>query len=268
MGTLDGKVAVVTGAASGVGRATAALLAEEGAAVVVADLASEAGEQVAAELDGLFVRADVADRSSWDAIVRIAEGEFGGLDLAHLNAGVTTGESDITSLTDAQYRRIMGPNIDGVVFGVRAVVPAMSRCGGGAIVATASLAGLIAFDPDPIYTLTKHAVVGLVRSLAPQLQAKGITVNAVCPGIVDTPLVGDEAKRLLHEARFPIIAPRQIAEAVLACMTGSATGEAFVCQAGRVPLPYRFPRVPGPRLAGAEGRLPPKGMAGADQLPG
>src|SRR2546428_190469 len=135
--------------------------------------------------------------------------------------------------------------------------------GGAATVPPASLAGLIAFDPDPIYTLTKHAVVGLVRSLAPQLMAKGITVNAVCPGITDTPLVGDEAKRLLQEAQFPLIEPRQIAAAVLACMTGSMTGEAFVCQAGREPVPYRFPRVPGPRLAGAEGHLPPAGMAGA-----
>ena len=135
------------------------------------------------------------------------------------------------------------------------------------MVATASLAGLIAFDADPVYTLTKHAVVGLVRALAPQLQARGITVNAVCPGIVDTPLVGDEAKRLLQQAQFPLIAPRQVAEAVLACMTGSVTGEAFVCQAGREPVPYRFPRVPGPRLEGAEGRLPPAGLAGADQVP-
>jgi NAD(P)-dependent dehydrogenase (short-subunit alcohol dehydrogenase family) len=268
MGALDGRVAVVTGAASGIGRATAGLLAEEGATVLVADLAAGAGEHAASELSGLFVQADVADPAAWETIVSTAEAEVGGIDLAYLNAGVTTGEADITRLTDAQYRRIMGPNVDGVVFGVRAVVPAMSRRGGGAVVATASLAGLIAFDADPIYTLTKHAVVGLVRSLAPQLQAKGITMNAVCPGIVDTPLVGDEAKRLLHEAQFPLIEPRQIAEAVLACMTGSVTGEAFVCQAGRDPVPYRFPRVPGPRLAGAEGRLPPPGMAGADQLPG
>ena len=266
MGALKGKVAVVTGAASGIGRATASLLTEEGATVVVADLAEDAGQRAASELNGFFVKADVADPAAWAAIVSTAESELGGLDLAYLNAGVTTGEPDITRLTDAQYRRIMGPNVDGVVFGVRAVVPTMSRRGGGAIVATASLAGLIAFDPDPIYTLTKHAVVGLVRSLAPQLMAKGITVNAVCPGITDTPLVGDEAKRLLQEAQFPLIEPRQIAAAVLACMTGSMTGEAFVCQAGREPVPYRFPRVPGPRLAGAEGHLPPAGMAGADQL--
>src|SRR5207245_7066492 len=126
---------------------------------------------------------------------------------AYMNAGVTTGEAAIDKLTDQQYRRIMGPNVDGVLFGFRACVPAIERRGGGALVATASLAGLIAFPPDPIYTLTKHAVVGLVRSLAPQLEAHGITVNAVCPGIVDTPLVGDEAKKVLGEAGFPLIRP-------------------------------------------------------------
>src|ERR671934_1503755 len=97
---------------------------------------------------------------------------------------VVTQQPDITQLTEAQYRRIMGPNVDGVVFGARAVVPAIAARGGGAIVATASLAGLIAFAPDPIYTLTKHAVVGFVRSLAQPLESRGITINAVCPGIV------------------------------------------------------------------------------------
>src|SRR5256885_17054938 len=90
---------------------------------------------------------------------------------------------------EEQSRRIMGPNVDGVVFGARALVPSMAARGGGAIVATASLAGLIAFSPDPIYTLTKHAVVGLVRALAPQLEPPGIPPNAVCPGLTDTPLV-------------------------------------------------------------------------------
>ena len=191
MGTLDGKVAIITGGASGIGLATVKRFAAEGASIVVVDRNADAGAAVAKEVDGRFVAADVGDPDDWKAVVGEAEHAFGGVDVAYLNAGVTTGESNIDALTDDQYRRVMGANVDGVVFGARAIVPAMAARGGGALVATASLAGLIAFPPDPIYTLTKHAVVGLVRSLAPQLLAKNITVNAICPGVVDTPLVGD-----------------------------------------------------------------------------
>jgi NAD(P)-dependent dehydrogenase (short-subunit alcohol dehydrogenase family) len=239
MGQLEGKVAVVTGGASGIGLATARRFKDEGAAVLVADL----GEGPEGDA---FVQADVGDPGAWPAIVAAAE-KLGGLDVAYLNAGVTTGEPDITALTDEQYRRIMGVNVDGVVFGARAVVPAMAARGGGAIVATASLAGLISFPPDPIYTLTKHAVVGLVRSLAQQLEAKGITINAVCPGIVDTPLVGEPAKTALTAAGFPIIPADQIASAVFDLAVGGGTGQAWVCQAGRDPVAYEFRDVPGPR---------------------
>jgi NAD(P)-dependent dehydrogenase (short-subunit alcohol dehydrogenase family) len=242
MGLLEGKVAIVTGGSSGIGLATLRRFKDEGASVVVADLAE--GPDADA-----FVRADVGDPSDWPAVVAAAE-KLGGLDVAYLNAGVTTGQPDITVLTDEQYRRIMNVNVDGVVFGARAIVPAMAARGGGAIVATASLAGLISFPPDPIYTLTKHAVVGFVRSLAQQLEAKGITINAVCPGIVDTPLVGEPAKSALEAAGFPIIPPEQIAAAVLELAVGGATGRAVVCQAGRDPVPYEFRDVPGPRTGG------------------
>ena len=262
MGALDGKVAVVTGGGSGIGLATARRFAKEGADLLVVDLSEEHGTAAAAELGGSFVRADVGDAEQWDAVVAAAQEAYGGVDVAYLNAGVTTGESDITALTDAQYRRIMGANVDGVVFGTRAFVPVIAARGGGAIVATASLAGLIAFPPDPIYTLTKHAVVGLVRSLVPQLEAKNITINAVCPGIVDTPLVGDEAKQMLEGVGFPLIDPDDIAAAVLEYATTPVSGHAVVCQAGREPTPYEFHDVPGPRAAGAEGKRPPEPASG------
>src|SRR4051812_37269172 len=150
----------------------------------------------------------------------------------------------------------MRPNVDGVVFGARALAPELIARGGGAIVATASLAGLIAFSPDPIYTLTKHAVVGFVRALAPQLEPRGITVNAVCPGLTDTPLVAGEGRQRLEDVGFPLIPPTDIAAAVLACMTSTATGQAYVCQAGRPPVPYEFRGVPGPR----SGERPPEGL--------
>lgn len=245
---LTGKDALVTGGASGIGLATARRLRAAGARVVVVDLQPPPEEAFA------FVRADVAEPGEWP---RILDEAGGGVDVAHLNAGVTTGSATIDALTDEQYRRIMRVNVDGVVFGARAVVPSMTARGGGAIVATASLAGLIAFSPDPIYTLTKHAVVGLVRALAPTLQPRGITVNAVCPGLTDTPLLGDEAKTALDAAGFPLIDPDAIAAAVVACVTGDATGQAYVCQAGREPTPYRFSGVPGP----ASHQRPPAALA-------
>jgi len=254
MGALDDKVAVITGGSSGIGLATTELFLAEGARVVVVDLqppAEDLGDRTA------FVAADVGDPAAWESVVDAAESAFGGVDIAYLNAGVTTGEGDITKLTDEQYRRIMRPNVDGVVFGLRAVVPAIERRGGGAVVATASLAGLISFPIDPIYTMTKHAVVGLVRSVAPQLEEKGITCNAVCPGIVRTPLVGEEAEAALDAAGFPLMPPAQIAEAVLQCVTGKETGQAYACQPGREPTAYRFGSVPGPRTEGAEGMRPP-----------
>jgi NAD(P)-dependent dehydrogenase (short-subunit alcohol dehydrogenase family) len=246
MGALTGKVALITGGASGIGLATVERFAAEGASIVVVDRNAADGERVAKEVDGHFVAADVGNPEDWKAAVAAADSAFGGIDIAYLNAGVMTGEADITALTDEQYRRIMGANVDGVVFGARAVVPAIAARGGGAIVATASLAGLIAFPPDPIYTLTKHAVVGLVRSLAAQLQPKNITVNAVCPGVVDTPMVGD-ARTMLEQAGFPLIDPADIAAAVLMAATGSASGQAYVCQAGAEPTGYEFRDVPGPR---------------------
>lgn len=257
MGALEGKVGVVTGGASGIGLATATRLAAEGVQLVIADLNEDAGKATAADLGARFVRADVGRPDEWTAVVAEATGAYGGLDLAYLNAGVTTGHPDIATLTDEQYRRIMNANVDGVVFGARAVVPAIASRGGGAIVATASLAGIIAFSPDPIYTLTKHAVVGFVRSLAQQLDAKRIRINAICPGIVDTPLVGPARDRL-REAGFPMIPPEEIAAAVVACMVGEFdSGACVVCQPGRVPEAYEFGEVPGPRTPGAEGRRPP-----------
>lgn len=259
MGALDQKIAVVTGAASGIGRACATRLAAEGATVVAVDIAGDDVFALAETLAGVAVQADVSRPSDWAAVVKAVR-RLGGVDVVHLNAGVTTQQGDITALTDDQYGRIMAVNVDGVVFGARALVPELVARGGGAVVATASLAGLVAFAADPIYALTKHAVVGLVRALALTLADHGITVNAVCPGLTDTPLV-DGARDALAAARFPLIAPEAVVEAVLGCVLGEATGQALVVQAGREPLPYRFSRPPGPRQAGAEGRVPPGPLA-------
>jgi NAD(P)-dependent dehydrogenase (short-subunit alcohol dehydrogenase family) len=267
MGSLEGKVAVVTGGASGIGRASARRLAAEGATLIVVDIDGDQVKAAAHEIGGVPVVADVGRVEDWQAVIDAARA-LGGLDAAYLNAGVTTGEPDITRLSDDQYRRILAVNVDGVVFGTRAVVPEIAARGGGAVVATSSLAGLIGFPGDPVYTLTKHAVVGFVRSLAAHLQTQNITINAICPGLVDTPLIDGEVRDALIGSGFPMIAPESVAEAVLGCVLGDGTGQAIVVQAGRDPVPYRFGRPPGPREPGAEGRLPPAWLADPGQPSG
>ena len=261
MGRLGGKVAVVTGGASGIGRATAGRLAEEGATVVVADIDAAGARKVADEIGGSPAELDVGDPAAWRRLVDELTGPGspggGGVDIAVLNAGIATGEDRITHLTDEVYRRIMAINVDGVVFGARALVPLIARRGGGAVVATSSLAGVIAFPPDPIYTLTKHAVVGLVRSLAPQLERDGITINAICPGLTDTPLLGG-LRRQLEESGFPIMPAEQIAAAVIEAVLDGGTGRALVCQPGREPTEFRFSNVPGPLGEGVKGMRPPQ----------
>lgn len=257
-------MAVVTGGGSGIGLATATRLAEAGASVAMVDLDGDAAQRVADDLDGIALQADVGRSSAWPGIVDAVTARFGGIDLAHLNAGVMTGEADITGVTDDIYRRTVGVNIDGVFFGVRALAPAMTTRGGGAIVATASLAGLIGFSPDPVYCMTKHAVVGLVRSLSPQLAEHHITINCVCPSIVDTPLI-DDLREVLEGSGFPLIDVSAVSEAVVDLLVGDETGQAMVIQAGREAIAFRFARPPGPRAGGTVGQMPPPGMAAHDQ---
>lgn len=240
-----GKVAVVTGGASGIGKAVVERLAAEGATVVVADLNEADGQKVAADAGGRFVKLDVASPEAWDAFVADVVATEGSLDVIHLNAGVTTQNGDLLSLTEQQYRRIMGANVDGVVYGTRAAAQAMKTQGGGAIVATASVAGLIGFSPDPIYTLTKHGVVGLVRALAQPLEPHHISINAVNPGIVETPLVGEEAAKFLREANIPMMEPSQIADAVVSAVRSGRSGECWVCTKQGGNAPHEFAPVTG-----------------------
>lgn len=255
-GRLAGRVALVTGAGSGIGAATARHLARAGASVCAVDLDQEAADRIAAEVGGLAVRADVGEPAEVTAAFATCGERFGGVDVVHLNAGVVTGHGEMDTLPDDVYRRIMRVNVDGVVFGMRAAIPALNRRGGGAVVATASLAGIIPFAPDPIYALTKHAVVGFIRSVAPLVEAAGITVNAVNPGIVDTPMTAAIREPLVADD-FPLLAAEEIADAVLDAATSGRTGECWVCQPGRDPEPYEFHDVPGPRTAGGVGRRPP-----------
>jgi NAD(P)-dependent dehydrogenase (short-subunit alcohol dehydrogenase family) len=178
----------------------------------------------------------------------------GAVDLACLNAGVVAGEADVTRISDEQYRRIVGVNLDGVVFGVRRLAQVMDS---GAIVVTASLAGLTSTEQDPLYALTKHAVVGFVRSAAPQLATRGIRLNMVNPGFVDTPMLDDVGRAAFEAAGFPLLQPEDVAEAVLRAAEDEDVGQAWIVQPGRAPMKFRFPNLPGPRVAGKEGIRPP-----------
>lgn len=257
MGALDGKVTLITGGASGIGRATATLFAAQGAQVCVVDHDLAGAQAVAATIGGFATGGDMGDSAAVDAAFAACEANFGGIDVAYLNAGIAIGVPDLTALDDETYHRIQRVNCDGVVYGARAAVRAMERRGGGAIVATSSLAGLIPFPADPVYDAGKHFVVGLIRSIAPTLAPKGITANTVNPGLTDTNIIGEQAKEFLHNANFPLMQPEQIAQAVLDLVTSGVTGQCWVCQPGREAVPYAFRDVPGPRSDGAEGRRPP-----------
>jgi len=255
---LDGKVALVTGAASGIGRATARRLSAVGMRLVLVDVDPAGLAAIADELGAVAVVADCADSAAVDAAFERAVTECGGLDLAYLNAGIAIGIPDPVDVDDATFRRIMAINVDGVFFGVRAAVRTLRAQGrGGVILATASLAGLIPFPPDPVYDATKHAVVGLVRSLAPTLTADSIAVHAICPGLTDTNILGADTKAMLAAGGFPLMDATQIADAVVTAATSDSTGTCWVCQPGIEPTPYAFRDVPGPRAAGAEGAVPP-----------
>ena len=221
--------AIVTGGEGGLGRAIRARLALEGYDEI--------------ESLDLTTGFDVTDPAAWANV--------GAVDLACLNAGVLTGESDVRALTDEQYRRAVSVNVDGVVFGVRRLAQVME---GGSIVVTASLAGLVGMPSDAIYSLTKHAVVGFVRSIAPHLEP--IRINAVCPGIADTPMI-DGQRDAFAAAGFPLLAPDDVAEAVWRAVTSGETGEAWFIQPGRESAPFRFPNVPGPRREGESVGAPP-----------
>ena len=209
--------ALVTGGRGGIG-----------AAIVVA-----LGDGEATVLD--LPEFDVGDPEAW----RSLDGEF---DAAFLNAGTVTACQDVATLEDEAWLRILRANLDGVVYGTRELASRLMP-GGGSIVATASLAGLTATPFDPAYTATKHAVVGWVRAAAPALAERGIRLNALCPGFVDTPLVQAELRGRLD---VPLMEPSFVAEAALRALHDDEVGRAWIVQPSRIE-PFRFPGIPGPR---------------------
>jgi NAD(P)-dependent dehydrogenase (short-subunit alcohol dehydrogenase family) len=244
--SLEGSRILITGAASGLGKATALLAAGAGARVFCADIDEGGAVATAEETGGYGMRTDVSSFEENLATVAAAEDALGGIDHAYLNAGVATGCGVGDDFNIELYRRANGANLDGVIFGTHAVLPALQRAGGGSIVATASLAGLTAVPFDPVYAANKHGVVGMVRSLGAGGTADGIRVNAICPGFSESKIIAPIKEALLADG-FAIIPAETVASTVLRLFTGTESGECWFVQPGREPAAFGFRNLPGPR---------------------
>ncbi|MEM7217074.1 MAG: SDR family oxidoreductase [Pseudomonadota bacterium] len=192
-----GKVIIVTGAASGLGKADAIRLAEEGATVVLTDINEDAGTAVAAECGGEFVRQDVADESGWQALIDGVVDRHGRLDGLVNNAG-TAPISTIETITTEEWRRHLGIHLDGTFFGCRYALPALKAAGGGSIVNMSSVAALSGLPGYLVYSTAKGGIAALTRSVARHCveQAYGIRCNSVHPGSISTPMVHNAIKSL------------------------------------------------------------------------
>lgn len=225
MEAMKGKIAVLTGAAAGIGAEVARQFAAAGGRPVILDVNTAAGAAIAEETGGRFIRCDVASREEWMKAVQVLVADDEVPDYAHLNAGVMSVGADqpfraIEDLPLANYRRIVSVNLDGVVFGLQALLPHM-RERGGAICVTASLVGLIPLAIDPMYSATKHALVGLVRSVAAANEGAAVRVNAICPGGVDTAIV----PAALRSQGMEMMAPATLAGEVIDLFARGDNGE-------------------------------------------
>jgi NAD(P)-dependent dehydrogenase (short-subunit alcohol dehydrogenase family) len=226
MGRLDGKVAVITGAAGGIGREAALLFSREGASVVVADVSSESGEATAAECrEAVFAQVDVGDAQSVEAMYATATQRFGGVDVLYNNAGIMPPDDDsiLTTGPDA-WDRVLAVNAKGVFLCCKFGIPRLLERGGGSVINVASFVALVGAATSQIaYTASKGAVLSMSRELAVQFARQGIRVNALCPGPVETPLLmrlfGDDPaayeRRRVHLPMGRLATASEIANAAL-----------------------------------------------------
>jgi NAD(P)-dependent dehydrogenase (short-subunit alcohol dehydrogenase family) len=244
-GRLEGKVAVITGAASGIGRASAVRFAAEGAHVVVADLDDEHGQAVAAEVDGLYVRADVTDAADVDAMYDAAIEHFGGLDVCFNNAGISPPDDDSILETGIDaWRRVQEVNLTSVYLCCKSGIARLLGHGGGSVINTASFVAILGSATSQIsYTASKGGVLAMSRELGVQFAREGVRVNALCPGPVNTPLLLDlfakdperAARRLVHVPMGRFAEPEEIAAAALFLASDDAsfiTASSFIVDGG------------------------------------
>jgi len=227
MTSADGHHWLITGASSGIGAATVAAARASGGEVLALDINEQAGAALAAQQGAVFYPCDVSDAQQWQRLAeQLAATQVP--DRVHLNAGIQIAPPDaplaeysFEAMTMARYRRMMGVNVDGVVFGLQTLLPLMTA--GSSIVVTASLAGITPYSVDPLYAMSKHAVVGLVRSLGPVLARRDIRINALCPGGIDTNII--PAEQRTDDAEF--MTPACIADEVLRLMDVEETGKTW-----------------------------------------
>jgi len=259
---IAGKVALVTGAGSGIGRASAVRLAREGASVVAVDVNEAGARETVAQIEAAGgraagVRADVTREEDVRAMVAFAEDTFSGLDILHNNAGVITGPPRWPDTEPERWMRMLDVNLRGVILGTQLAIPAMRKRGGGAIVNTASLAGIgYGFPPNPVYAATKGGVVLFTASLAPLRDEANIRVNCVCPGVVETPMLTRASEATSDAERdatmerlraLPMLQPEEIADAVISLIRDdSLAGRALMVRNGFAPELYRAPEAPRP----------------------
>ena len=253
-----GSVAAITGGTGGFGRALAAKLRALDVTVVLADLDSERNRQVAADLGCPFLPLDVADPAANEAVVAQIEAEHGRLDAVYLNAGISAATAeDELDLDD--FMKVVDIDLFGVVYGVQAARPAIRRAGGGAMVVTASLAGLSPMAGDPAYSVAKGGAIAFVRSMAPRLAAEGTTISAICPGFADTAII-DPIRGEFAAANFPVLTAEAVADAMVLAWTSGEPGAAYVVQPGVDVVPYRFKGVPAARTGTGETAVVPEAL--------
>jgi NAD(P)-dependent dehydrogenase (short-subunit alcohol dehydrogenase family) len=252
------KVALVTGGSNGIGRATALGFAGRGAKVVIVDRDVAGGEATAGIVrqkggEALFVQADVTDAKSVQAYVKKAVDTYGRIDCFHNNAGIEGKVASIVDYDESMFDQVMSVNVRGVFLGMKYVLKQMLAQKGGAIVNTASVAGLMGSPGMPAYVASKHAVLGLTKTASGEVARQGIRVNAVCPGPIDTRMIHDLEKQLnpgdpgkveaTYQASIPVGrygTAEEVANTVLflcSDLAGNITGAHFVVDGGRTATP-------------------------------